>query len=809
MALGRIGRLMLAAGLLVFACPTALSAAGPAAKGKPAQLDFTKGDKPMQSRDVNLGATGLRGWMWAWRQCTTDSRQILVTEVAARSPADGVMLKGDVILGIDGKCFDSDARIAFGQALTAAETEAGKGILKLIRWREGKTDNVEIKLKVLGAYSATAPYDCPKSKAIFEQGCAALARAGLREASIPNDFAALALLASGKDECRPMLAEYAKAVGKQLHAPEWWWHYGYGDLFLAEYYMATQDKAILPVLRETVLEIAAFQSGVGTWGHEHKLINGVNLAGYGSMNQTGLCVTIPLALARKAGLAKPQIDRALAKSAAFMRWYVGKGSLPYGDHDPWMEHEDNGKNSMGAVMYDLLGDGEAAEYFSKMATAGYTERERGHTGNYFNIAWALMGVSRSGPNATGAYLKETAWYYDLARRWDGTFAHQGIPSENGDSYGGWDASGSYLLGYGLGIKSLYITGKEPSKAPALTAAGAASVIEDGRHFTRWDGEDSYDDMSDADLFKRLSSWSPIVRIRAARSLGHHKGDYAGKLLTMLDSKNVYEVRGACAALAQLGQRASAAVPKLREILKGDDPALIMLAVEALAKQDDATCKAVTPDLLALATRKIPTDPRRHVQRALATALFGRFPGGPKGIFADSLDYDGDQKPLVTAFGAILQNEDARTRGVPSNTVRSVKDDKQLATYLPAVLDAARALAPSDEMFADEIRTACLDLLARMRISDGMQMCLDQMEPDRWGWVGRVPRCIAALKKYGGNAGELMPKIREMRQKIESIRGENRPRNACLAALDDVIKTIEEDKNPPKLRTAQEAIRGGK
>lgn len=801
--------LMALAAMVVLAYAAPVQAETPRVRGKPAQLDFTKGDKPMQSRDFNLGATGMRGWMWAWRQCTTDSRQILVTEVAAGSPADGVMLKGDVILGIDGKPFDSDARIAFGQALTAAETDPGKGILKLIRWRQGKTDNVELKLKVLGAYGATAPYDCPKSKAIFEHGCAALAKKGLRRASIPDDFAALALLASGKQEYRPMLAEYVKSVAGELRAPEWWWHYGYGGLFLAEYCIATQDKAALPVLKDTLKEIAAFQSGVGTWGHEHKLINGVNLAGYGSMNQTGLCVTIPLALARRAGLAEPQIDRALAKSAAFMRWYVGKGSLPYGDHDPWMEHEDNGKNSMGAVLYDLLGDAEAAEYFSKMATAGYTERERGHTGNYFNVAWALMGVSRSGPNATGAYLKETAWYYDLARRWDGTFAHQGIPAENGDSYGGWDATGAYLLGYALGLRSLCITGKEPGKAPALTAAGATAVIQDGRHFTRWDGEDSYDDMSDEDLLKRLSNWSPIVRIRAARSLGHHKGDYTDQLVKMLDSKDVHEVHGACAALGQLGQRAGAAAPKLREILKGDDPALIMLAVEALAKQDDATRKAVTPDLLALATREIAADPRRHVQRALATALFGRFPGGPKGIFADSMDYDGDQGLLVTAFSAILKNEDARTRGVLSGAVENIKDGRQLAACLPAVLDAARVLAPSDEMFADEIRAACLDLLAKMRISDGMQMCLDQMEPSRWGWVERIPRCVRALKRYGGSARELMPQIRQMRQKIESIRGENKARNACLAGLDDAIRTIEEDKNPPTLRTAQQAMRSGK
>jgi hypothetical protein len=174
-----------------------------------------------------------------------------------------------------------------------------------------------------------------------------------------------------------------------------------------------------------------------------------------------------------------------------------------------------------------------------------------------------------------------------------------------------------------------------------------------------------------------------------------------------------------------------------------------------------------------------------------------------------MDYDGDQTLLVSAFSAILKNEDSRTRGVLSNTVENIKDGRQLAACLPAVLDAARTLAPSDEMFADEIRTACLHLLAKMRISDGMQMCLDQMEPSRWGWVERIPRCLAALKKYGGSAGELMPKISEMRQKIESIRGEDRAKNACLARLDDVIKTIQEDKNPPKLRTAKEAMNAGK
>ena len=110
-----------------------------------------------------------------------------------------------------------------------------------------------------------------------------------------------------------------------------------------------------------------------------------------------------MVLAREAGVKDPDLDRAIDKSAKFLRWYVNKGAIPYGDHQPWPGHEDNGKCSSAAVLFDLLGDREAAAFFARMATAAYDERERGHTGNFFNMLWALPGVSRCGPLATGAY----------------------------------------------------------------------------------------------------------------------------------------------------------------------------------------------------------------------------------------------------------------------------------------------------------------------------------------------------------------------------------------------------------------------
>jgi len=791
---------------------TTLGAAPP--RGKPAGLDFTKGAKPGEARDFNLGPTGARGWMWAWRNHTTDARQILVTTVEKGSPADGVLAVGDVILGAGGKRFDADARVQLGRAITQAETAEKKGLLRLIRWRpdgaggkKGKTETVTVKLKVMGTYSPTAPYECAKSKAIFERACKAIAADGLDRVSIPTDLNALALLASGNKEYRPMLAAYAKKVAKALEAPLWWWHYGYGHMFLTEYSLATKDPAIRPALRSITMEIVRFQSPVGTWGHEHKLTNGL-LHGYGAMNQMGLILTIPLTLARKAGVKDPALDRAIAKSAAFMRWYVDKGSLPYGDHKPWMDHEDNGKNSMGAILYDMLGDGKAATYFAKMSTAAHSERENGHTGNFFNVTWALLGVSRAGPNATGAYMAEQAWYYDLARRWNGRFVHTGIPGQKGDSYRNWDCTGAYALAYGLPRKSLQLTGKTPSIVDPLTPAEATSIIDDGRNFTFWDAETSYDHMTDEQLFTRLTSWSPIVRVRAARSLSHHKGDYNARLGKMLHSRDANTAYGAAEAVAYLGPRANKATIKRLSIqLRTKDPWLLTLTVNALATQDEATRKAVTPDMLKYAVRKLPRDPRRMGQRAIADFLFGRPRGGPKGVFAESLDYD-DQPSLVAAVASILANEDGRTRGILTAVCTSLQSDEaKLAAYMPAILEATRESAPSGIMFADGIRMAGLDLMSRQRIREGMALCVAQMEPDRWG--NRMPRCLASLKRYGGNAKPLLGELRKVREQMARRRGSADSKATILAAFDETIKAIETDKNPPKLRSIADLRPGGK
>ena len=767
-----------------------------AAATKTPVSDLTKGGKPDQTHDWTLGPTGARGWVWNWHGQTTDARQILVTAAASGSPADGVLRKGDVLVGVDGKPFADDARIRLAWAVTEAEKETGGGVLRLVRWRDGRSENVAVKLPVMGTYSATAPYDCAKSKRIFDQGCRAIAKKGLANVSIPNDLNALALLASGREEYKPLLAAYARKVADYRTTDMASWLYGYANLFLAEYVLATRDAAVAPGLNRMTMEIARGQSAVGTWGHKFARPDGI-LNGYGAMNQPGLVLTLSMVLAREAGVKEPDLDKAIAKSGRFLRWYVDKGAIPYGDHPPWPDHDDNGKCSLGAVLFDLLGDGEAATFFAKMGTAAYAERESGHTGNFFNVLWALPGVSRCGPPATGAYLKETAWYYDLARGWDGTFAYQGLPGDgDGQKYGGWDCTGAYLLAYALPLKSLYLTGKKPSVAPALTPAEVAETIAAGRDFSFWTRHTCYDGRSTDALFAGLASWSPAVRTRSAQALSRREGDFMPRLLTLLGSTNRNARYGACEALAILGPKADAAAPRVRASLANRDPWLQILAAEALARMGPETRKAATPELLRLAVAKDPADPRGQVQRAVGEALFSPRPGKrePKSILADSLG-GVDRELLYPAIRATLENEDGATRGLVKSVYGQLTD-QDLKALLPAVVKAIRQPSPSGEMFADGIRLAGLDLLSRLRIREGMPMCVELMEPDRWGQSHRIPKCVEFLLRYGGNAKALVPQLQQMRGALVQKEPKKGPKSESLTAVEKCLAAIEGNANPP-------------
>ncbi len=785
---------------LVLAAPGILRAAEK--EGASSPPDFTQGDTIPEkaTHDWNLGPTGARGWIHSNKLETSEARQIHVTRVEEDSPADGVLQPGDVILGVGGKPFAYDPRTEFGMAVSQAE--ATNGALSLMRWRAGKSDAAIVKVAVLGGYSPTAPFDCPKSEQIFEHGCETLARK-MRENpkegnGIVRSLNALALLSSGDPAYLPVVREQVEELSKysdhgwrDLHS----WFYGYINLLLAEYTLATGDRTFLPDLERITMEIARGQSTVGSWGHKFMPPGEKRLNGYGMMNSPGIPLTISLILAREAGIAHPELDVAIEKSARLLRFYVGKGSVPYGDHHPWIEnHDDNGKNGMAAVMFHLLEEVGAAEFFSRMSVASHgAERDTGHTGNFFNLLWAMPGVALSGPHASGAWMAESGWYFDLARRWDGSFGHQGPPQPRPDSYGNWDATGAFLLAYAQPLGNIYLTGRKPGIAPQVDASAANALIEDGRGWSPRLKHAAYAERDEEQLFAGLASWSPVVRERSALSLALRDGDPMPRLIKMIESSDPYARLGACQAMAALGNRAAPGVPALRKTLQADDLWLRIKAADALAAIGDEAMVAL-PELLALlATEDAETDPRGMQQRYLSFALFDR----RDGLLKRSLD-GVDLDALYQAVRAGLHNEDGRARSTIGSIYTKLSTE-DIAPLLPAIHQAVVEPAPSGEMFADGIRISGLEVLAKHRIAEGMPLCLEVMEIDRWGKQDRITGCLKALQAYGGAAKPMLPRLAQLEKDILA-HPEAKNLQSYLELVHETMERIEADKNPPALRS---------
>lgn len=789
-------------GFLLVVAALTLPATG-AAKDPVVVPDFTQGAKiPKGAKhDWNLGPTGLRGWIFCDQLVTTDARQILVTKVDTGSPAAAAFQVGDVILGVGGKPFSFDPRTELGKAITVAESKMGGGKLALTRWRAGQSDEVVLTLPVLGSYSAKAPFDCDKSNLLLDEGCKALAARMAKPGyvntdAIPRSLNALALLASGNAEYLPLVKKEAQwAAGFSAKSMQTW-YYGYCMVFLSEYVLATGDESVLPGLKRLALAAANGQSAVGSWGHGFAIPDG-RLGGYGMMNSPGVVLTTGLVLAREAGVKDAEVAAAIERSAKLLRFYTGKGAIPYGDHHPWMEgHEDNGKCGMAAVLFNALGEPKAAEFFSRMSVAAHgAERDCGHCGNYFNMLWAMPSIALSGPNATGAWMKEFGtWYFDLARRWDGSYPHQGPPEHEEDSFEGWDATSTYLLAYAMPLKKIRLTGAGKSVVRQLDPAGAESLITDGRGWDNKDRNSAYDKLSSEQLVERLGSWSPVVRERAAMALGRRKNAPVPAVVKLLEAPGLESRYGACQAIIALGKRGEPALDPLRKCLTDADLWLRVKAAEALAKIGPAAKPAVPKLLELLAEVDKVNDPRGMQQRYLTFALFDG-----DGMLRGSLDGI-DREALYKAVRAGLKNEDGRARSSLSSVYRklSAEDIKPL---LPAIHRAITEPAPSGEMFADGIRVEGLRLFAKHHIEDGIQACVKYTrEQNPWESQIRTPELMKILLSYGAHAKAVIPELTKIADYFEKDEP-NFPKELMkqkAKSVRDTIRAIEKATETPML-----------
>ncbi len=797
---------ILACGLLSWVAAPAMAAAAP---------DLTKAPPADVSKPYNLGPTGAMGWMHVEGGMTEQARQILVTVVEKGSPADGVLKVGDVILGTFGKLFDRDARKSFGFAIGQAETEASKGVLKLIVWRQGRQQDIDLKLKVMGAYSDTSPYDCPKAKKILEDGCRYIAKNPTAGDSFHINM--LALMASGDGRYMEIVKKTALASASGVPDPETlWksaaqggmktWGFGYNNLFLTEYYLLTGDKAVLPAIRSYTASLSRGQGKFGTWGHGLRNINPPGqlhgpVPPYGPVNQAGLPGFVSLALAVKCGIKDPELEPALARADKFFGYYVGKGTVPYGEHRPGIGHDDNGKTSITAMAFSVQGRQAETKFFAKMVTASYESREWGHAGSAFSYVWGPSGANCGGPKAAAAFMKELRWYYDLARRWDGSFVFTGAGGGGGGcsaSYHGvFNATGSFLLAYALPLRKIYMTGRDQDKSCWLNDADAAEAVEAERRL----GGDAYAKRTTQRLLAGLGNWSPAVRFWSAQELGKRQDDILPQLMAMVKGDKPEAKLGAINALGQLKKRGVPALDTLAALLHDDDRWVRVQAAEAL-RTIGQDAKPVLPQMLKAVAVKDESDQMEFGAGALAYALF--YPGGsygPKGILAGSIN-EIPKETLYPAIRVVAANPDSHARGCLRSTyaLLTLDDVKALA---PTILATVEDMPPANTMFSKGVRLAGIQAMARLHIQEGIPLSIMLINLPEWGKAAITSVALDVLKQYGGSARSALPELRKLEQEYIARKQANERKKIA-----DVIAAIENDKNPPKLISLKDYLGNG-
>ena len=807
----------------------ALLTAAPLAAATPPPVPdlITQSETVDRTQNFNLGPTGMRGWIYSTPASNLDSqqgrttaasRQILVTDIGPKTPADGVIQIDDVILGVGGKPFTEDARKSLGRAITEAEKTANQGRLKLTISRKGKSMDVQLQLKVMGNYSETAPYNCLKSKLILEDACKFLEKEPLRKDKWGN-LNALALLATGKPEYLPRVKDYARSIAPEdLHLKgcnSWIW--GYDNLFLSEYYLLTKDQAVLPAIRQFTIALAKGQSMYGTFGHGGaELTDDGKLHGsippYGPVNAAGLIANIGIVMGMKCGVKDPEIEPAIARACKFFGYFVDKGAVPYGEHMPWMSHDNNGKNAMAAVMYGVLGNRiPETQYYAKMVTASYQCREYGHTGQGFSYLWGALGANMGGPAATAAFVKEAEWSLDLVRRSDGAFTYDGGEQHGPGTkkkdestyfgmatYDGINPTASYILNYSLPLKKLLITGRETNPATWLSNKDVAAAIDSGHFDVARTG------MTVPQLVKSLADWSPIVRSWAAEELAKRPEakSMVSELITMAEGKDMHIRQGACETLGYI--KDPAALPVLVRLLTHQDRWLRVKAANALKNMGDLA-KPVIPGMLqAMVATAEPIqpivwdDPVQLTHGELAAALF-------KGLLKGSLD-GVDRKLLYPSIKAVALNADGMARATLRPIFEKLLTLEDVQALGPVILSALKTPCPADKMFSNEIRMGALKVLAKYHFKEGIQAgVIFAKTQGGHGSQKRTGEIMKEITSYGSAAREAIPGLRELivffNDQCAAGGFPKGPINQVrLDAVEDAIKTIEAAKDHPELRT---------
>jgi autotransporter-associated beta strand protein len=835
-----------------FICLAVYSVFAPSAQAAPpdltaagviAALKTDPNATPVYGDTYNLGATGLRGWIYvgggngADGTITGESRQILVT--VASTPGSAVLAVDDVILGAMAgssgtvPAFTSDARKALGVAIGNAE-KTGAGTLRVRRWRGGVTTSVNIPMTIMGDYTATAPYTCPKSQLILTNARNKLVAQLLADPNFltvghaySRPIHGLALLAAvapadpNYAAVQTRLQTFARALAASPLPTSNFrtldiWSTGYTTVFLSEYYLSTGDAQVVTGLNNYTVALAKAQSRYGTFGHGGSLLKADGslhgtIPPYGPVNSAGIPANIAIVMGKKALLAAgqpidPEIDPAIQRGSDFFAWYVNKGPIPYGEHEPYMDnHTSNGKDASCAVLFGLqAGRSVETEYFARMTTSSFNSREDGHTGPGFSYLWSAMGANMGGSLAAAEHLKQVRWHLDLQRRTDGSFAYDSQEGGGGGTtadgtylgacgYNDMNPTACYLLTYALPLQRLHITGKNAIPGNTLDATKVANAISSATFKQDSPG------FTNSQLIAGLSEFDPVVRHYAAIELGKRtlNSTELTTLRGMVTGTDANGRMGACQALGLL-QDATALPIITQRIDKNIEPNSWVRAKAAAAIREYPPADAsVHRDAMLAAYTANATDPEVIVwddpvqiaNNNLSFAIFGDAVYGGNNI--SSYTINAPKNLLYPAVKAGLKQPDSNSRFGASQFCYDFLTLPDVQALALDIFESITTKSQADTMWHAEPQLCGIALLNKHNCAEGMPMALSMMDVKE-GWdhssASYLSRTLDNLATWGDSARWTIPFL-----------------NEDISTLEPVLNIVDYQPTVPKIQSTIAAI----
>jgi hypothetical protein len=735
-----------------------------------------------------FGPTGILG--------TVSKNAIKVSDVQKGSPADGKLNNGDEIIGLGSAKFGKDPKRDIAAAIDLAETKTSGGKMALMM-KGGKT--VDLELPVLGSYSPTAPYNCPKTDKIITMAAEHLLKSKSKNGSRLHPEL-LGLMATGEKK-------YIDAAAEEILSAEWakpdpvkvdqilsgevgsgsvGWTWGYDLITLSEYHLLTGDKSVLPSIKILAVALAKGQDAAGLWGHRmaSPQRNG-RLPGYAQMNQSSMSCFMGMLLAKKCGISDPDLEKGIAKTYAYVASHVGRGSFPYGVHGPNSSvFNNNGSSASAALCMALKDNSEGAAFFSHLTATSYDGLEKGHASAFFNPFWTPLGAHLSGPEVTHQFFMKSLWFHNLRRNWDGSWSpdwkegpHEGVA----------------LLTYCLPRHALYITGSMADRSIWLEGNEATTAVEVSKM-------DYKSKTSEELMALAMDHPLPQVRRAAGGALGARRETLGATWIRYLKEGTPKQKS---LALGQYGWW----IPIEQKLPQIDDIGAILRNTKApldlRVEAANSVCYMGEP------AYKYYMDVIELINEAKPNDTFGEV-DGDLGKAANALCSEPLPKGLVTDKAAFYKaalrladnkRQGARASGLSMLAGMPVEDFHLVADKVIHVINDEDGTYHAYHNPGSAV-TAGIGILADLNIKEGLDLALEiENNPSGKGSF-KMKATWAVLAKYGANAKDALKVYKE---RI----GDRTDFGRHTGAFKAMIQAIEQDKAPKKLITLEEAKNAGK